>query len=249
MSLEKRFSVRILTFQNNSSYFTISDALVIVQESQKAEIAQRIEKLPLDIKCEFVTIPANSDSPGTADSLKLLADKVQSDALLMSCDIVTDVDLFPMLQMFRSNNASVTAMFIEDNNKITSVPGISSKFRLEKDLIAVNPSNNRLLTLSSSSDFEDTMSLTSHLLRSNHKAVFYTSMIDAHIYLVRKVSWQRVENGQSSKICIFFSHYSGSSTTSLNPTSFHPSKANFFPTSSTSKCQNQRQHPMSATLR
>lgn len=188
MSIQIRFQIKMSTFQNNSSYFTILDALVIVQESQKAEIAQRIEKLPLDIKCEFVTIPSNSDSPGTADSLKLLADKVQSDALLMSCDIVTDVDLFPMLQMFRSNNASVTAMFIEDNNKIISVPGISSKFRLEKDLIAVNPSNNRLLTLSSSSDFEDTMSLTSHLLRSNHKAVFYTSLIDAHIYLVRKVS-------------------------------------------------------------
>lgn len=175
--------------------FTISEALVVVQESQKTEIAQRIEKLPLDIKCEFVTISANSDSLGTADSLKILAEKVQSDVLLISCDTVTDADLFPMLQMFRSNDASLTAMFINDNNKITSVPGISSKFRLEKDLIAINPSNNRLLTLSSSSDFEDTMSLTSHLLRSNHKAVFYTSLIDAHIYLVRKVRvrWSQFE--------------------------------------------------------
>lgn len=168
--------------------FTILEVLVVVHETQKTEIAQRVEKLPLDIKCEFVTISANSDSLGTADSLKILSEKIQSDALLISCDSVTDVDLFPMLKMFRSNEASLTAMFIEDNNKITSVPGLCSKFRLEKDLIAINPVNNRLLALSSSSDYEDTMSLTSHLLRSNQKAVFYTSLIDAHIYLVRKVN-------------------------------------------------------------
>lgn len=167
--------------------FTILEALVIVQEAQRNEIAQRVEKLPLDIKCEYVTISTNSDSLGTVDSLKVVSEKIQSDVLMISCDTVTDVDLYPMLEMFRSNEASLTAMFIHDNNKITSVPGLSNKFRLEKDLIAISPANNRLLMLSSSSDFEDTMSLTSHLLRSNQKAVFYTTLMDAHIYLVRKV--------------------------------------------------------------
>jgi hypothetical protein len=106
----------------------------------------------------------------------------------MSCDIVTDADLFPMLSLFRSNEASLTAMFLNDNNTITSVPGLTNKIRQEKDLIAINPSNNRLLALSSSSDYDEFMNLTSHLLRSNSKAIFYTSLIDAHIYLVRKVS-------------------------------------------------------------
>lgn len=40
----------------------------MVQESQRAEIQQALEKTPLTVKLDFATIPTDSDF-GTADSL------------------------------------------------------------------------------------------------------------------------------------------------------------------------------------
>lgn len=57
---------------NNISFF--ADVIVIVQECQKFEIQQALEKTPLKLKLDFATIPSDSDF-GTADSLKHIQDK------------------------------------------------------------------------------------------------------------------------------------------------------------------------------
>lgn len=56
------------------SFYLLSDAIVIVQESQKYEIQQALDKIPLNIKLDFQTIPSDQDF-GTADSLKHIRDK------------------------------------------------------------------------------------------------------------------------------------------------------------------------------
>lgn len=50
------------------------EAIVIVVESEKVGIQQALERTPLKIKLDFVTIPDESDY-GTADSLRLVHDK------------------------------------------------------------------------------------------------------------------------------------------------------------------------------
>jgi len=53
-------------------------------------------------------------------------------------------------------------------------------------LVGINSENDRLLFLASTSDFEKTMTLPAHLLRSHGKVVIHSGLVDAHIYLVKK---------------------------------------------------------------
>jgi translation initiation factor eIF-2B subunit gamma len=163
-----------------------AEAIVIVLESQKTEISQRIDKLPLKVKCDFLTISSDSDY-GTADAVRSIGERIKSDVLLISCDIVTNVDFHPVLNMFRKNDASVVSMFMGSNVDGSGVviPGPKTKYKQERDLVGIS-ANDRLLFLASTSDFEDTMQLPAHLLRSHGKVVIHSGLVDAHVYLIKK---------------------------------------------------------------
>lgn len=107
---------------------------------------------------------------------------------LISCDIVTNVDFYPVLNMFRKNDASVVSLFINGSavDPSITVPGPKTKHKQERDLVGINPSNDRLLFLASTSDFEDTMALPAHLLRSHGKVVIHSGLVDSHVYLIKK---------------------------------------------------------------
>lgn len=74
-----------------------------------------LEKTDLKIKIEYFTISDNEDL-GTADSLRLLHDKITSDVICVSCDIITDVDLKGAIDMFRTHSASVVSVFFAPQN-------------------------------------------------------------------------------------------------------------------------------------
>lgn len=165
------------------------EAIIIVLESQKNEISQRVDKLPLKLKYDFVSISSDSDF-GTADSLRFISERIKSDVFLISCDSVTNVDLNPVLNMFRKNDASVVSLFFSgsaaDGSSSFVIPGEKTKQKQERDLVGINPENDRLLFLASTSDFESTMTLPAHLLRSHGKIVIHSGLVDSHIYLVKK---------------------------------------------------------------
>lgn len=90
--------------------------------------------------------------------------------------------------MFRKNDASVVSLFINGSavDPSITVPGPKTKHKQERDLVGINPSNDRLLFLASTSDFEDTMALPAHLLRSHGKVVIHSGLVDSHVYLIKK---------------------------------------------------------------
>lgn len=141
------------------------------------------------MRCDYLTISSDSDY-GTADALRSIGERIKSDVLLISCDVVTNVDFYPVLNMFRKNDASVVSLFINGSNVDGStpivIPGPKTKHKQERDLVGINPDNDRLLFLASTSDFEDTLTMPAHLLRSHGKVVIHSGLVDAHVYLVKK---------------------------------------------------------------
>lgn len=141
------------------------------------------------MKYDFVTISSDSDY-GTADALRSISERIKTDVLLISCDVITSVDFYPVLNMFRKNDASVVSLFINgsaaDGSSTITVPGPKAKHKQERDLVGINPINDRLLFLASTSDFEESMALPAHLLRSHGKVVIHSGLVDAHVYLVKK---------------------------------------------------------------
>lgn len=67
---------------------------------------------------------------GTADSLRLISDKLKSDVIVVSCDFVSDVHLGGVLDTFRKHNASITTLlFHPQSAENMLVPGPKSKHK------------------------------------------------------------------------------------------------------------------------
>ncbi|XP_037953760.1 translation initiation factor eIF-2B subunit gamma [Teleopsis dalmanni] len=162
------------------------EAIVIVLETEKSEIQQTLERTPLKIKLDFVSIPSDHDF-GTADSLRYIHDKIKSDFIVLTCDIVTNVSLYPLINKFRQHDASVAALLFKSGFELdVTVPGPKSKHKPERDLIGIHPDSQRLLFLASTSDFDEVMNVNAHLLRKNKKMVIYSRLVDSHIYVLKK---------------------------------------------------------------
>lgn len=136
---------------------------------------------------------------------------IKCDLIVVSCDTVTNIDLYKMVNEFRKNSASiVTQLFKNGLDADTIVPGPKTKHKqgeidqsthnfneyqyhwsivlgyLERDLIGIQPHTNRLTFLASASDFEETLDLPYHLLHRYGHIVMHTQAIDSHIYILKK---------------------------------------------------------------
>ncbi|XP_063709715.1 translation initiation factor eIF2B subunit gamma [Culicoides brevitarsis] len=161
------------------------DVILVVIESQKAEIQQQLEHTPLTIRVEYFTVPAEHDY-GTADTLRLVGDKIKSDLLVVSCDIVSNVSLYPLINKFRQHDATLVALLMKSCDEDAVVPGPKSKEKPERDLILTNCNTNRLIFSASLSDFEEKVSLPAHLFRSNGKVQMDSKLLDAHVYIMKR---------------------------------------------------------------
>lgn len=107
----------------------ILDVIMIVLENEKAEIQNTLDKSDLDIKIDYVCISENGDL-GTADSLKVVHDKLTSDVLVVPCDFVTDASLKGLLDTFRKHNSTIAALLIQPQpSEVFVVPGPKSKHK------------------------------------------------------------------------------------------------------------------------
>lgn len=115
-----------------------------------------------------------------------LSIRIKSDFIILSCDVITNVSLYPLINKFRQHDASVAALLFESGfESDVTVPGPKSKHKPERDLIGIHPDTNRLLFLASTSDFEESMSVNAHLLRKNGKMTIFSRLVDSHIYVMK----------------------------------------------------------------
>lgn len=107
---------------------------------------------------------------------------------MISCDVVTNAKLYPLMNQFREHNAAIAALFLPGGQEksATAVPGPKIKNKPERDLIGVHPETNRLVYLASISDLDEKLHLPGHLLRKNGRMVLHSKLLDSHIYLMKK---------------------------------------------------------------
>lgn len=116
---------------------------MVVFETQKAEIQSVIDKTDLVIKVEYFPIPSTEDL-GTADTLRLLHEKLKSDVIVMSCDLISDINLNNVLDLFRKHDASLCTLFFNPQSQEQIViPGPKSKHKPGNLFIEMNTKASR----------------------------------------------------------------------------------------------------------
>lgn len=66
------------------------------------------------LKIDIVNPGADNDEWGTVEALKYVADKIKHDFIIISGDLVSDINLYQMIQQHRAENATMTVCLTEN---------------------------------------------------------------------------------------------------------------------------------------
>ncbi|ELK13141.1 Translation initiation factor eIF-2B subunit gamma [Pteropus alecto] len=157
--------------------------VVTTRDVQKALSAEFKMKMKLDIVC----IPDEADK-GTADSLRHIYPKLKTDVLVLSCDLITDVALHEVVDLFRAHDASLAMLMRKGQDGLESVPGQKGKKKAveQRDFIGVDSTGKRLLFMANEADLDEELVIKGSILQKHPRIRFHTGLVDAHLYCMKK---------------------------------------------------------------
>uniref|UniRef100_A0A6I8Q006 Translation initiation factor eIF2B subunit gamma n=3 Tax=Xenopus tropicalis TaxID=8364 RepID=A0A6I8Q006_XENTR len=163
------------------------EAIVVTTKEVQREVQKSFPdtKMKLDIVC----LPEDKATEmGTADSLRHIYQKIKTDVLVTSCDLITEVALHEIVDLFRAHNASVSMLMRKASEPIENVPGLKGKQKAveERDFIGVDDKGTHLLLLANEEDLDDGLNLKKSLLQRYPRIHIKMGMVDAHLYCLRK---------------------------------------------------------------
>ncbi|KAG8546852.1 hypothetical protein GDO81_029713 [Engystomops pustulosus] len=143
----------------------------------------------MKMKVEVVCLPDDKAAEmGTADSLRHIQQKIKSDVLVLSCDLITEVSLHEVVDLFRAHSATLAMLMQKAPEPCEHVPGQKGKQKAveERDFIGVDDSGSRLLLLANEEDLDDGLDLKKCIFQRYPRIHMKMGMLDAHLYCLRK---------------------------------------------------------------
>uniref|UniRef100_UPI00358EBA99 translation initiation factor eIF2B subunit gamma isoform X1 n=1 Tax=Myxine glutinosa TaxID=7769 RepID=UPI00358EBA99 len=162
------------------------EEVIIITTKEVRNQLNTFPALSTKIHLDYQIIPEDSDS-STADSLRLVRKRIKTNVLVVSCDLVTDACLQPLVDLFRLRNAALVALVRQVDEPTEPIPGQKGKRPHEqRDFVGLDESGTRLLSLASEADLDDDLSLKKSLLCRFSRIHIKTNLMDAHLYCLKK---------------------------------------------------------------
>ncbi|XP_034634404.1 translation initiation factor eIF-2B subunit gamma isoform X2 [Trachemys scripta elegans] len=159
---------------------------------------QKLLNLDTKMKLDIVCIPDDADM-GTADSLRHIHQKIKTDVLVLSCDLITDVALHEVVDLFRAHDATLSILMKKAQEPTEMVPGQKGKKKPveQRDFIGVDDTGKRLLFMANEADLDEELVIKRSLLQKSLTSI-RSELIP---YLVRKQfsSPTSLRQGQDNK--------------------------------------------------
>uniref|UniRef100_A0A8D1TQ68 Translation initiation factor eIF2B subunit gamma n=1 Tax=Sus scrofa TaxID=9823 RepID=A0A8D1TQ68_PIG len=167
--------------------------VITTRDVQKALCADFKMKMKLDIVCI-----ADDADIGTADSLRYIYQKLKTDVLVLSCDLITDVALHEVVDLFRAHDATLAMLMRKGQDGLESVPGQKGKKKAveQRDFVGVDSTGKRLLFMANEADLDEELVIKGAILQKSITSI-RSELIP---YLVRKqFSSASSQQGQEEK--------------------------------------------------
>ncbi|TDH05731.1 hypothetical protein EPR50_G00125400 [Perca flavescens] len=161
--------------------------VITTKEVQKMMVADPKMKIDVKMKLDVVCIQEDGDM-GTADALRHIQQKIKTDVLVVSCDLITDVALHEVVDLFRAHNATLAMLMSNAHEFTETVPGQKGKKKTaeQRDFVGVDQSGKRLLFMANEADLEDGLSIRKSIMRTHPRMHIKTGLVDAHLYCLKK---------------------------------------------------------------
>jgi len=170
----------------------LKDIIIVVQSGCALQITQVLHALfHDDVNFDVVSLP-DEDELGTADALRLVKDKIHSDVVVVSSDMMTNVPLHRLIDIHRTYGSSFTAMLTKRVELQAETPKNDKKKQLNpnfgtRDFVAVDKKEGRLIFLSNEADLEqESISFKKSILKQYPHLKLDTELTDCHLYVFKK---------------------------------------------------------------
>ncbi|XP_053740261.1 translation initiation factor eIF-2B subunit gamma isoform X1 [Synchiropus splendidus] len=164
------------------------EAIVITtKEVQKMMSLDPKIKMDVKMKLDVVCIQEDSDM-GTADALRHIQQKIKTDVLVVSCDLITDVALHEVVDLFRAHDASLAMLMSKAHEYTETIPGQKGKKKTaeQRDFVGVDHSEKRLLFMANEADLDEGLMIRKSTMRKHPRMHIKTGLVDAHLYCLKK---------------------------------------------------------------
>ncbi|KAI8622142.1 nucleotide-diphospho-sugar transferase [Chytriomyces sp. MP71] len=169
----------------------IIDVLIVCQEDAHKKINSYIhnvlnvsERYP-NTKVEVVKVKGSGSV--SADALRHVANRIKTDFIVMSCDTITNYPANKLLDVFRIQSPTFTALFHEPL-KAEGDAGAASKKDKDDDLIeyvGIDHSTCRLLFCVAGDEVDDELPVRMSILDKYPVVNIHTKLRDAHLYVFK----------------------------------------------------------------
>ncbi|VVC96292.1 translation initiation factor eIF-2B subunit gamma [Leptidea sinapis] len=161
------------------------ETMILVLDEDKSSILSALEKCPLKIKYELIAIPAEEDW-GTANSLMHISSRITTDLIIISGDIITNIDLNEVLNLYRKHDAALATLFFNNGpEEWIELPGLKTKVKPDRDLVCIDEETGRLVFTASASDFEENVTIPRLIVKKFRSINMYSRLLDAHVYVMK----------------------------------------------------------------
>ncbi|XP_057714237.1 translation initiation factor eIF-2B subunit gamma [Corythoichthys intestinalis] len=165
------------------------DEVIVITTKEVQKMMSTDLKLKMDVKMklDFVCIPEDEDM-GTADALRHIQPKIKTDILILSCDVITDVALHEVVDLFRAHDATLAMLMSKGHEFTETVPGQKGKKKTgeQRDFVGVDQTGQRVLFMANEVDLEDGLSIRKSILTRHPRMLIKTGLMDAHLYCMKK---------------------------------------------------------------
>lgn len=180
----------------------ISDIILVAHQSLYSKLTQLI-KLHINDGGNYIDIVClDQIGAGTVEAFRAVRPRLHSDFILLSCDLITESPLYPLIDQHRTNNALVTVMLAAAQK--AAAGGKTDDASRHNDLedyelyAGTDESRKKLLYLVGKADIEDTLDFRMSLLNKFHCILLRTNLSDAHCYIFRKEFLEMFDSGEAT---------------------------------------------------
>ncbi|KAJ8270855.1 hypothetical protein GJAV_G00120040 [Gymnothorax javanicus] len=159
------------------------EEVIVITTKEVQRLLSPDTKMKLDVVC----IPDDTDM-GTADALRHIQQKIKTDVLVVSCDLITDVALHEVVDLFRAHDATLSMLMSKTQEFTETVPGQKGKKKggEQRDFVGVDSSGTRLLFMANEADLDEDLVIRKSILRKHPRMRLRTGLLDAHLYCLKK---------------------------------------------------------------
>ncbi|XP_075877454.1 translation initiation factor eIF2B subunit gamma [Nelusetta ayraudi] len=165
------------------------EEVIVITTKEVHKMMSTDPKMKSDLKLKLDVVSDQEDGDmGTADALRHIQRKIKTDVLVVSCDLITDVALHEVVDLFRAHNATMAMLMSKAHEFTETVPGQKGKKKTaeQRDFVGVDQSGERLLFMANEADLEDGLSIRNSIMRKHPRMHIKTGLVDAHLYCLKK---------------------------------------------------------------